>query len=133
MKSCLFCTLASNQENIIYQTDLVYVILDRYPCSDRHFLVIPREHHDVIDKYDSKSRNEIMDVIVHIVKKFNMKKYNILQNNINGQIVPHVHFHLVEANETGCLKIDGAAILRLDDSEYRSLVQRTIGQLSSSN
>lgn len=58
-----------------------------------------------------------------IVEKFNMKKYNILQNNVNGQLIKHCHFHLIEANDSGFLSTKDSKSISMNDQEYTRLVQ----------
>lgn len=120
--SCLFCDLQMNKENVIYETETIYVVLDRYPLSNRHLLVIPKEHHDVFHKYDEKILTEIVKIVKFLVIKLKMESYNLLQNNINGQIIKHCHMHLVEANDTGKLSMQDTKYLKLNNEEYKQLV-----------
>ena len=39
---CLFCTI--DQERIIDQNDLAYVIRDGFPVTEGHSLIIPKRH-----------------------------------------------------------------------------------------
>lgn len=55
--------------------------------------------------------------------KLKMKKYNILQNNVNQQLVPHVHLHLIECNDSGALRLGDHNTLKLNDEEYTSIVR----------
>lgn len=130
MSDCLFCTLQSVRENILYENDSVYVIVDRFPFSNRHLLIIPKEHHDVFHKYDEGVLFEAVRVARLMVKRLNMESYNILQNNKNGQIIPHFHMHLIEANASGRLALNDNHPLRLSDSEYKDLVTEIQGLLA---
>ncbi|KAI5171249.1 histidine triad (HIT) family protein, partial [Pancytospora epiphaga] len=94
---CLFCQLQSNKENIIYEDESLYVILDRFPLSNRHLLVIPKNHYeffhlcpeDIVSAMALKARE--------LVITLKMEKYNLLQNNGNCQLIRHSHLHIIEA------------------------------------
>ena len=45
---CLFCKIANKEEeaNILYEDDLVVMILDAYPTVDGHCLIIPKKHYE---------------------------------------------------------------------------------------
>lgn len=122
-KNCLFCKLKDVEENIVYQTDNVYVIVDRFPTSSKHLLIIPKKHFHVIHEYDDEILMELLVVAKKLAIKLGMVKYNILQNNINHQIIPHVHIHLIECNDTGSLKLEENLSLKLNETEYKDIVK----------
>jgi len=124
MDSCLFCTLSKVEENKVYENERVFAIVDRYPCSDRHLLVIPKVHEDVLHKLDDDMLAAMIAAAKHLAVALGMERYNLLQNNVNGQIIMHVHMHLIEANDSGRLSIPSSKALKLSDEEYSVLVSR---------
>lgn len=125
--SCLFCDLRDSRTATVYENDAVYVIVDRFPCSDRHLLIIPKQHHPVLHEYTDDVLTSLVLTAKFLVQKLNMEKYNLLQNNINGQIIMHCHLHLVGANESGCLKIGESSSLKLSDEAYKELTEKIKG------
>lgn len=125
--ACLFCDLQGKKENIVYEDDAVYVIMDRFPLSSRHLLVIPREHRDVMHRHDDDTLGHIMRTAKLLVTRLGMEKYNLVQNNVNGQLIKHCHLHVVEANESGRVSLEGNKSLDLSDDEYRRAVEEIQG------
>ncbi|MBU2634617.1 MAG: HIT domain-containing protein [Nanoarchaeota archaeon] len=103
MENCVFCKIINNilKTDKLYEDDNVIVILDIKPATIKggHCLVIPKKHYKLISDVD----DEILCKIVKVIKKMSkvLLKFgeglNIMQNNerVSGQIIDHVHFHLI--------------------------------------
>ena len=103
MSDCIFCKIIKGELpcNKIYEDEHTFVFLSIDPAVPEggHTLVIPKKHYELIDEIEEKDYSNLMKT----VQKFSrvLLKYaeglNIIQNNkrIAGQIVPHVHFHLI--------------------------------------
>ncbi|KAG5860460.1 histidine triad nucleotide-binding protein [Encephalitozoon hellem] len=123
MEKCIFCMLYQKGTNVIYETDKTFVLMDRYPLSKGHFLVIPKMHHAYFHEYKPEELSDILGIINHLVQKFGLTRYNILQNNGNHQGVFHVHFHLIPfVSESERLKIDWKT-MSPSDEEYSEIVR----------
>lgn len=103
MKNCLFCKIVKNEINAvkIYEDNYVLAFLDIRPATKHggHTLVIPKKHYELITDLPDDLLNKLSLVIKKLSKallKFG-QGLNILQNNkiYAGQIIPHVHFHLI--------------------------------------
>ncbi|KAM0673651.1 Adenosine 5'-monophosphoramidase [Gurleya vavrai] len=106
MSTCIFCELYKSNKNIIYENNSLFVIIDAYPLTHGHILIIPKKHTTFFHKLSIEDLNEILPTIQKIVKKLNLKKYNLLQNNGHIQSVNHVHFHIIPyVDQNECLKI----------------------------
>ena len=126
---CLFCELSKNTENTVYETEKLYVVVDRYPFSDMHLLVIPKEHRAVLHEVDDAVLSEVVATAKRLALKLGMQSYNLLQNNVNGQIIKHFHLHLIEANSSGRLALNNNTTLTLSDAEYAQLAQKVKAQI----
>ncbi|AFN83453.1 Hit-like hydrolase [Encephalitozoon romaleae SJ-2008] len=123
MEKCIFCTMYQKGNNIIYETAKAFVLMDRYPLSRGHFLVIPKAHHAYFHEYEPEELSDILGTINHLIQKFGIEKYNILQNNGNHQAVFHVHFHLIPfVSSSERLKINWET-MSLSDEEYSEIVK----------
>jgi histidine triad (HIT) family protein len=122
--SCIFCDIYNNKkELILYESNKSVVLLDRFPMSKGHLLVIPKVHHSFLHEYQNSDLSDIFDTIIHAVKYFKFTKYNILQNNINYQSVLHVHFHVIPCNDDiERLKIDWTRV-DMNEEEYLKLIK----------
>ena len=103
---CIFCAIAGG--NIpcveIYADDSILAFLDIGPVSDGHTLVIPRAHYGKLHQCPaevlaavSSCIGKIADAVVSAV---DAEAYNVLCNNgqAAGQIVGHVHWHIIPRN-----------------------------------
>lgn len=122
--TCLFCKLQSEKAKLVYENESCYVLVDRFPISNRHLLVITKEHFPYFHECPATLLHDIMDTVKVVVDKMKFKKYNLVQNNINQQMIKHVHFHVIESNESGSLELGGNKTISLSDVEYTNLVDQ---------
>ncbi|HEX5358936.1 MAG TPA: HIT family protein [Candidatus Nitrosotalea sp.] len=98
-KPCHFCSL---QDQIRYETEYVVAILDKYPVTQYHTLIIPKRH---IASFFSMTMEEhadcvsLLNVIKDTLSKLDssITGFNIGVNDGNdaGQTVMHCHIHLI--------------------------------------
>ena len=89
----------------IYEDDNILAFLDIAPVSPGHVLVVPKKHFKNMEEIDI----EILQDLIAVVKKIGIKikenvgasGYNICINNdsVAGQVVPHLHFHIIPRKE----------------------------------
>ena len=102
---CLFCKMIKGEVPCkkIYEDDLVIGILDLYPDSDGHTLIIPKTHYVNLMDIDASVLSHIMNTSKDLYKKYkdklNMDGLSITQNNDYGQEVKHYHLHLIPRYE----------------------------------
>ena len=102
---CLFCKMIKGEVPCkkIYEDDLVIGILDLYPDSDGHTLIIPKTHYVNLMDIDNSVLGHIMNISKELYKKYkdklNMDGLSITQNNDYGQEVKHYHLHLIPRYE----------------------------------
>lgn len=100
---CIFCKIIEGKipSATIYENDKFKVILDKFPSSIGHVLVILKEH--VEDMFNISNEDcgkifELVSKIAPIVKEqLSCDGINILQNNGEsaGQSVKHFHVHII--------------------------------------
>jgi histidine triad (HIT) family protein len=101
---CIFCQIASGKipSDIIYQDEELIAFRDIKPQAPVHILVIPKRH---IPSLDQLTKNEL-PLIAHMVEVANQlakreglteKGYRLAINcgEEGGQLVPHLHLHLL--------------------------------------
>ncbi|WP_054856967.1 HIT family protein [Vulcanisaeta sp. JCM 16159] len=100
---CVFCRIIKGEEPayVVYEDDYVIAILDKYPISRGHTLVMPKRHYRDITEIPS---NELCHVIMvtkavamAVIKALNVPGVRIVQNNgaEAGQVIFHIHFHVI--------------------------------------
>jgi len=112
---CIFCKIASGKVSAekIYENANFFSILDANPVVEGHSLVISKKHFENSLELPSSLGVELLDAIkntvMKILEKYKVDGFNILNNNskVAGQIINHVHFHIIPRKEGDGLKILG--------------------------
>ncbi|MBS3056001.1 MAG: HIT family protein [Candidatus Aenigmarchaeota archaeon] len=107
MEECLFCKIAAGKIPIkrVYEDEHTVAFLDINPASEGHTLVIPKKHAATIMEMDEDDLKHLSSTVrklsSHIMSVLKPEGINILQNNgkAAGQLVHHVHFHIIPRNE----------------------------------
>lgn len=100
---CIFCKIIRGDVPCqrVLDSERVLAFLDINPLAAGHTIVLPKHHvSDLIELPDEwaaelgRSFGRIAKVVVETV---GAEGFNVLQNNgtVAGQVVPHVHFHVV--------------------------------------
>ncbi len=113
MNDCIFCKIVSEDlpSHKLYEDDDVLAFLDIAPVHPGHILVIPKKHFKNIEEVPE----DILCNLIKVVKKLGLalkngmgyEAYNIGENNdpLAGQIVPHLHFHVIPRKENDGLQL----------------------------
>jgi ATP adenylyltransferase len=97
---CPFCASESDR-TLLAETATAYAILDKYPVTNGHTLIIPKRH--VANYFDLTTREQTACwLMVNFVKQQLSELYQTNDFNIGinvgeaaGQTVPHVHIHII--------------------------------------
>lgn len=98
---CIFCKIANGDisANILYEDELVMVIMDANPVVDGHSLIIPKKHYTDYQELDSEIMTHIFDIAKTMGKKLmaklDAKSLTLLINYGEDQKVKHFHMHLL--------------------------------------
>ena len=100
MSDCIFCNI--DQSRIIDSNEYFYVILDIYPVTELHTLIIPRRHvssyFELTEQEQSslftllKKHKDKLQKIDSTITGFNM---GINDGEDAGQTIFHCHIHLI--------------------------------------
>jgi ATP adenylyltransferase len=104
--SCVFCRVQAqtcDAENLIVFRGLeAFVILNRYPYTSGHLMVVANDHHPSLENLDVKTRAEMMELAtqaMHLLRKVYQPEAFNLGANIGeaagAGIAGHVHLHVV--------------------------------------
>lgn len=136
-EECIFCKIIKGDIGCskIYEDDRVFAFLDINPASKHggHTLVMPKSHYKLISEVNEKDLAAVSFAIKKIgaaLLKFG-KGLNVLQNNerIAGQIVEHVHFHLIPRFEGDNIRISYWEGNRLSSEEMDEVRRKIISFL----
>ncbi|MBU0717006.1 MAG: HIT family protein [Planctomycetes bacterium] len=101
--NCVFCSIIAGDipASVVFENEGVLAFLDVGPLSEGHVLVIPRQHYERVVDMPGPALAEIAIALPKLgralLKVTKVQAFNVLVNNgeVAGQVVPHVHFHLI--------------------------------------
>jgi diadenosine tetraphosphate (Ap4A) HIT family hydrolase len=102
--NCPFCFPDSERE-LIAESATAFAILDKYPVSNGHSLIIPKRHCE--DYFSLTFREQSACIfMLNFVRKLIGERFDVKNFNVGldigvvaGQIIPHVHIHLIPRYE----------------------------------
>ncbi len=100
-KMCIGCQLANNTIPTykVLETEHVNVILDLYPFSYGHILILPKEHYESVDDIPDAIHLDIIQTAKTLkpllMKAFDASSVILLQNNGAMNSLKHYHLHLI--------------------------------------
>lgn len=105
-QGCPFCRLGEGE--IILANELAIAVVDRFPVTPGHSLVIPRRHVVSLFETTAEEREAIFDLVAKVRERLLEERqpdaFNIGINDgvAAGQTVMHLHVHLIPryANDT---------------------------------
>ena len=104
---CLFCKIANKEvpSDIVYEDDKFVAFKDIAPKAPLHLLIVPKKHIASIDHVGVEDKTLIGELILvaqKIAREKNLKGYKLLINvgREGGQIIDHLHLHLLSGRPT---------------------------------
>ena len=105
-EGCVFCEVGAETDDqgnlIVFRGRFSYVILNRYPYTSGHLMVVPMQHSGKLEELSTETRAEMMELISCCVQvltnEYQAQGFNIGANlgGAAGAGIPqHVHFHIV--------------------------------------
>lgn len=102
-EKCIFCNLIKNvdKDRVIYEDSTWIALLDGYPVSEGHTLLIPKRHCETyfdLNFVETDSLAATINVVKGILdSKYKPNGYNIGANcgEAAGQTVHHCHIHII--------------------------------------
>jgi len=103
---CVFCIAqasADSAENlIVHRGERAYVIINRYPYTSGHLMVVSFDHKPNFEELDMPTRAEMMELTSHCMtvlrKAYNSRAFNMGANvgeAAGAGVKEHVHIHIV--------------------------------------
>ena len=106
VEGCIFCMaqdMEDGAENLIaYRSEHAYVILNRYPYTSGHLMVVPYNHQATLEALDLETRTEIMELTTRCMtilrSIYHPPAFNMGANigeAAGAGVKGHVHIHIV--------------------------------------
>jgi ATP adenylyltransferase len=105
-QGCIFCNAwaeSDDQANLVVaRGKKVFVILNRYPYTSGHVMVVPVDHQPSLEKLDPSVRAEIMEMAVGFIQVlevvYHPQGFNVginIGEAAGAGITDHIHMHIV--------------------------------------
>lgn len=122
---CIGCKLANNELPIfkIYEDEDLTVILDLYPHSKGHMLILPKEHYENLVDLPTELAHKVMDLSQRLVRVVNElykpESVIVLQNNGKMNSLSHYHYHVVPHYDYSDINgLYDTSVFERNDDEY---------------
>lgn len=100
---CIFCKIIAVEipASVIFENESVITLLDIGPLAEGHLLVVPRRHFSKLSDLPPAESSQLGAVLPAMARALlevtQAEGFNVLVNEGRsaGQLVPHVHFHLI--------------------------------------
>jgi ATP adenylyltransferase len=105
-EGCVFCVEMSRTDGpenlILFRGKKNYVILNRFPYTNGHLMIVPFDHKASLEQLDSETRAEMMELTargIHVLKsEYCPQGFNLginIGEAAGAGIAEHIHFHIV--------------------------------------
>ncbi len=105
-EGCVFCNVQAQPDSpenlIVFRGRRAFVILNRYPYTSGHLMVVPTDHQPSFEDLNAETRAEVMELITECIQVLRMvykpEAFNVGANigSVAGAgIAGHVHMHVV--------------------------------------
>ncbi len=135
-KTCPFCECANKLKSdeelgVIFRAEHCFAVLNRYPYTPGHFMIIPYLHDKNIENLSEETWQEMSHFVrkgVQILKsEFNAKGVNIGMNlgkQAGAGIAPHCHYHILPRYYGDTNFITSIAQTRVCGSDMEKIYQK---------
>lgn len=114
MNECIFCKISNGgiPSEKIYENENFFSVFDINPRIPGHTLIISKRHFENVLEMPNKLGVELSDCIkktfMKLMEKYHADGFNVINNCFEsaGQIVKHVHFHVLPRKKDDGLKLD---------------------------
>jgi len=136
VEGCVFCNISETPEldeehHVLYRDEHCFIVMNRYPYTPGHFMIIPHHHTDALESLDP-------DVWLHITalaqRGVRMLKESFGAHGVNigmnlgraggAGIAEHIHLHLVPRWERDTNFITSIAHTRVYSTDFERIYQK---------
>ncbi len=138
IEGCVFCHISSHKEDdkslhVLYRDDKCFVVMNRYPYTPGHFMIIPHLHTDKLEELESEVWLRISDLAqrsVRLLKEgFNAHGVNIgmnLSDAGGAGIAEHIHLHIVPRWRGDTNFITSIAQTRVYSTDFEKIYEKIL-------
>ncbi len=135
---CVFCYISEHSDedkdlHVLYRDEYCFIVMNKYPYTPGHFMIIPHRHTDALEELESESWVRISSLAqksVRLLKEgFNAQGVNIGMNlgKAGGAgIAEHIHLHVVPRWERDTNFITSIGNTRVYSTDFEKIYERIL-------
>ncbi|WP_187648414.1 HIT family protein [Nitrosophilus labii] len=136
LKGCVFCHISQNPEmddkhHVLYRDENCFIVMNKYPYTPGHFMIIPHIHIDNLENLDSNiwlRMSELAQRGVRLLKeRFRAEGVNLGMNlgvAAGAGIAEHIHLHLVPRWQRDTNFITSIGHTRVYSSDFEKIYRK---------
>jgi histidine triad (HIT) family protein len=102
MEECIFCSIANGDPSkLVWKNDVAAAFHDIHPSAPVHVLVVPKQHLTSLDDLDDPVlAGELVMAAREVARELGINgawRMRVNTGERAGQIVPHLHIHVMGA------------------------------------
>ena len=141
IEGCVFCHISSHGDDdadlhVLYRDEHCFVVMNRYPYTPGHFMIIPHLHTDKLEELDSEVWLHMSDLAqksVRLLKEcFNAQGVNIgmnLGSAAGAGIAEHIHMHVVPRWRGDTNFITSIGETRVYSSDFEKIYKKILDEI----
>jgi diadenosine tetraphosphate (Ap4A) HIT family hydrolase len=136
IEGCVFCHISTHADDdeslhVLYRDEHCFIVMNRYPYTPGHFMIIPHYHTDSLESLDPQVW---LHITAHAQKGVQMLKESFGAHGVNlgmnlgkaggAGIAEHIHLHLVPRWERDTNFITSIAQTRVYSTDFEKIYLR---------
>lgn len=137
-EDCIFCSIVAGDipSHTVYEDESTVAFLDANPLARGHTVVIPKDHHSRLRELPADLARDVFGTIHHVVPMVEAAvdadgtNVGFNDGEAAGQVVPHVHGHVVprfEGDDGRSFHAVAASQADLSDEELADVAEDVRG------
>ena len=122
---CVFCDIVQRAvpSNVIYEDEEFIAILDKYPISIGHTLVMPKKHFGRVQDISQKefcamyARVHALNALITSRLGASASHISINDGAAANQLIPHVHVHIIPRSENDSAGFTARKLVRAEEMD----------------
>ena len=138
IEGCVFCHISEHTDDdgdlhVLYRDEHCFVVMNRYPYTPGHFMIIPHKHTEALESLDAQTWLRISTLAQQGVR---MLKEGLNAHGVNlgmnlgkaggAGIAEHIHLHLVPRWERDTNFITAVAQTRVYSTDFEQVYRRLL-------
>ena len=123
--ACVFCDIVQRTapSHVIYEDEEFIAILDKYPISIGHTLVLPKKHFGRVRDLSQKefcamyARVHALNTLITTRLGASASHISINDGAAANQLVPHIHVHIIPRNENDSAGFTSRRLLKTEEMD----------------